>query len=762
MKKLLLLFFIFISVNHYALGSDDLLKVEKAFQISVKAESKDSITVSWDITEGYYLYRERIVFSSNTEGIVLGTPLLPEGEIKEEPAIGKLAIYRNNIAIKIPITNNSNVDKLKLKVKYQGCFEPRGVCYPPQKVSVVVTLPRSLPEATAPIAGITGESSPSDLADIIGMSKAKGGTLPADEAFAFDISALGKHTLNAHWQVTPGHYLYQHKIKFSLKRSKSKGLTLGKITLPKGNPHHDEYFGDIITYDKDFDIKLPLEGDGDTVTIKAMYQGCSSITKICYPPQHKTQTIDLSTLKNTSPAKLMGLTGIDETTTSSDTTKISKQGEFENILKSKNLLTILGVFFLAGLALTFTPCVFPMIPILSGIISGQGKDISKKKAFILSLAYVIPMALTYAIVGVLAGLSGESLTTALQTPWVIASFAALFVLLSFAMFGFYELQMPSSVQNKLMSISNNQRGGTLVGAAIMGMLSALIVGPCVTAPLTGALIFIADTKDALLGGLSLFMLGIGMGVPLLIIGTAAGEFLPRAGAWMDKVKAVFGVLMLGLAIWMLERILPIEATIILTAVLLIGSAIYMRALDSLDNDSSGWNRLWKALGIILLAYGLMLIIGIAKGNKSFLLPLKDRATVQINGSNALASEGLVFKTIKGIKGLEQALEVASTQNKTVMFDFYADWCVSCKEMEHNAFSDPRVIAALKQTVLIQADVTKHDALDAALLKKFGLFGPPAILFFDTNKKEQEPFRVVGEMGADEFLAHVNEYLTTQK
>ncbi len=782
MKKLLILIFLFVTSNIYALNPDSLLKPNKAFQVSIESTNSDSIVATWEIADGYYMYQKRFSFSTDTPNIVLGKPIFPEGISKDDPVFGKVIIYRKRVAIKIPIENKSNASSIKLKTKSQGCAD-LGVCYPPQKVSLKVELPKTT-AVTAPItidsfSGIddsadTGKMSnlssitktttatkPSDLAKELGIptfnKKANnGGPVPADVAFAFDITAQDKQTLNARWQILEGHYLYQKKIRFRL--IDAQGIKLDKWIMPKGEQHKDPTYGDSVVYNKDFEVKIPLIGKADSITIKTIYQGCSKSTGICYPPQNKTQTIDLTSAPE--PSQMQTLTSL------SDSEKISEQDRFTNILKDNNLFTILGLFFIAGLALTFTPCVFPMIPILSGIISGQGDNISKKKAFILSLAYVLPMALTYAIVGVLAGLSGESLTAALQTPWVIAAFALLFVILSFAMFGFYELQMPASIQNKLTSISNQQKGGTLLGAAIMGMLSALIVGPCVTAPLTGALIFIADTKDALLGGLSLFMLGIGMGVPLLMIGTVAGEILPKAGAWMDTVKAVFGVVMLGLAIWMLERILPIEITILLTAILLIGSAIYMKALDALDTNANGWDRLWKTIGIILFIYGVVLVLGIAKGNKSFFTPLKDKTIIQqtLNASTTQTSpsESLVFSPIKGIKGLNLALENASAQNKPLMLDFYADWCISCKEMEHKVFTDPRVIKALEGTILVQADVTKNDNLDIALNKKFSLFGPPAILFFDKKKQEYRSFRVVGEMSPDEFLAHITEFISSTK
>lgn len=751
MKKLLVLLFLFVSTNLLAVGGDDLLKPNKAFQVSVKASNADTLIATWNIADGYYMYRKRFSFSTDTPNVTLGDPVYPEGTTTDDPSFGKVVIYRDTVSVKIPITNNGNTNTLSLKTKSQGCADI-GVCYPPQKVTAEIELPTELP------------TSPSELLKQPGIDgfQDSNGPLPPDKAFAFDISAIDKQTLNARWQITPGHYLYQHKIKFSVKSD--NGIELGdwKQKLPKGKQEHDEYFGDIIIYNKDLEAKLPLLGSADSITIKTGYQGCSKLTGICYPPQIKIQTIDLKS------AAAVSTSNINTSSSTGTDNKISEQDKFKNILKNKSVLAIIGLFFIAGLLLTFTPCVFPMIPILSGIISGQGDDISKKKAFILSLAYVIPMALTYAVVGVLAGLSGESLTAALQTPWVIATFAALFVVLAFAMFGFYELQMPASIQNKLTGISNQQKGGTLIGAAIMGMLSALIVGPCVTAPLTGALIFIADTKDALLGGLSLFMLGIGMGVPLLLIGTAAGELLPKAGAWMDKVKAVFGVLMIGLAIWMLERILPAETIILLSAALFIGSAIYMKAMDTLPESASGWDRLWKACGIILLTYGLILIVGVAKGNKTFFSPLKESVIFQqapasgLPSSSVAVSEGLVFSPVKGTQGLDAALDTSASAGKTLMLDFYADWCISCKEMEHNVFTDPRVIKALENTVLVQADVTKNDQQDKELLKKFGLFGPPGILFFDTKKKEYRSFRVAGEMSADKFYAHITEFLSKKK
>ncbi|MDH5484661.1 MAG: protein-disulfide reductase DsbD [Gammaproteobacteria bacterium] len=334
---------------------------------------------------------------------------------------------------------------------------------------------------------------------------------------------------------------------------------------------------------------------------------------------------------------------------------------------------------------------------------------------------------------------------------MLSSFAAVFVALSFSMFGFYDLQMPGFIQGHLTHVSNKQQGGTLIGVTVMGFLSALIVGPCVAAPLAGALIYIGQTGNAMLGGAALFALSMGMGAPLIAIGTSAGKLLPRAGAWMDTIKAVFGVMLLAVAIWMLERIIPVSATLVLWAILFIVSSIYMGALEALKAGCSGWIKLWKGLGIILFIYGVLLLIGTAAGGKSMLQPLKG-----ITGTASTVGQAthLEFKTIKGMDGLNRALEEAKAQNRTVMLDFYADWCISCKEMENLTFTKPDVQAALKDTILLQADVTANDEQDKALYREFGIIGPPAIIFYDAQGNELRNYRVVGYMPATKFSAHV--------
>jgi thiol:disulfide interchange protein DsbD len=433
---------------------------------------------------------------------------------------------------------------------------------------------------------------------------------------------------------------------------------------------------------------------------------------------------------------------------------ISEQDSIAASLASGNIILTLLTFFGLGLLLAFTPCVFPMIPILSGIIIGQGEKITTGKAFSLSLAYVLAMAATYTVAGVLAGLFGANIQVWFQNPWVLGVFAGIFVLLSLSMFGFYELQMPNAIQSRLTEVSNKQKGGSLVGAAIMGLLSALIVGPCVTAPLVGALIYIGQTGDAVLGGAALFFLSLGMGAPLLVIGTSAGKLLPRAGAWMDATKAVFGVLLLGVAIWLIERVIPEAVTLVLAAALLIISAIYMGALEPIREAASGWMRLWKGIGIIMLIWGAIMLFGAASGGSDLLQPLKG-----IHGSSAAmtteqAQNELHFRKVKSLADLEQAVDEARGNGQPVMFDFYADWCVSCKEMEKYTFTDPGVQKALEGVMLLQADVTANDAQDKELLANFGIIGPPAILFFDKKGVEKRNYRVVGYKPAEEFAAHI--------
>ena len=587
--------------------------------------------------------------------------------------------------------------------------------------------------------------------------------LHPDEAFVFTHQEPTEDSIRLQWDIADDHYLYRNKFKFHL--SDAQNLSLGSPTLPPGEMKEDQFFGTLEVYHNVKTIDLPLirpTSEASSGTLRVIYQGCAE-RGICYPPITKRVTLNLPAY-TPKPTQVSTAAAESASTPESksqavadqSTPALSEQDQIAASLSSGNTLLTLLSFFGFGLLLAFTPCIFPMIPILSGIIVGQGEDITTRKAFVMSLVYVLAMAVAYTFAGVMAGLFGENLQAAFQNPWILGTFSLIFVLLALSMFGFYELQMPASIQGKLAEVSNRQKGGSLTGVAIMGLLSALIVGPCVAAPLAGALIYIGQTGDAVLGGMALFALSLGMGIPLIAIGTSAGKLLPRAGGWMDAVKAFFGVLLLAVAVWMLERIIPFSITMLLWAALLIIPAVYMGALDPLPSPSSGWKKLWKGVGLLMLIYGTLLIIGVASGGKELFQPLKG---LSAGGGNPSAqSQHLTFRQIKGVDGLEQALTQAKANNQPLFLDFYADWCISCKEFEALTFTDPAVQQALAPAMLIQADVTANDDADQALMKKLGIFGPPALLFFDRNGEEVKSARLVQFMAAKPFTEHVRNAL----
>jgi thiol:disulfide interchange protein DsbD len=604
-------------------------------------------------------------------------------------------------------------------------------------------------------------ASPADSGSV-GALEALGITLPGstseseflDPNVAYVLSAQtpDASTIAVRWDIAEGYYLYRDKFRFTIKDG--PGVRLGPVGLPPGKIKEDPYFGQMEVYYGEVEAILPVEREslGPTeITLDVGYQGCAD-AGLCYPPMTKTVTV---AFRGGDTASTPGATKPPVSAQTADTSTpagdLPPQDRIARTLAGGAGWLVLATFFGFGLLLTFTPCVFPMIPILSSIIVGQGERISTRRAFMLSLTFVLPMSATYTAAGVFAGLfgAGANLQAAFQNPWILSAFIAVFVLLALSMFGFYDLQIPASWQSRLARLSSRQQGGTYIGVGIMGVLSALIVGPCVAAPLAGALIYIGQTGDALLGGMALFALSLGMGAPVLAVGTSGGKLLPKAGPWMGAIKAVFGVALLGVAIYLLERIVPESITLLLWAALVIVSAIYMGALDAVSAGTGGWRRLWKGAGLVMLVYGVLLIVGVTGGSGDLFQPLKG-----LGGRAETERRGLPFKPVKGMDGLQAELRVAAVQSKPVMLDFYADWCVSCKELERYTFSDPAVQAALADVVLLRTDVTANDAQDQALLKVLGLFGPPAILFFGPDGRERPEFRVVGYVEADVFEVHV--------
>ena len=741
----------FAAVAQWA--EDELLEPDAAFAFSATADRPDRISVRWQVADAYYLYRSRIQLRSDTPGVTLGEPRFPPGKMKDDEFFGRVEIYRGTVDVEVPVNRGADApDSFKLVAVSQGCAD-QGVCYPPHTQTAELQLPA--PPSAASREAPAASSGPLDklrtLSQELGFDNGADEFLDPDVAFRPDLAASADGSeLLVRWDIAEGYYLYRDKFRIELEAG--EGVALQPAQFPEGELKEDETFGRVEVYHNQVEARVPLTRTQTAATpikVKLGYQGCAE-AGICYPPQTKTVEFQLpaggsATAVAAPPAATLPVVQDAAEAPVTDQDKIAR------VLTERPLWLSMLIFFGLGLGLSVTPCVFPMIPILSSIIVGQGEQISTRRAFSLSLVYVLAMALTYTVAGVIAALFGENLQAAFQNPWILSSFAAVFVLLALSMFGFYELQVPAGLQSRLSEISNRQRGGTLVGVAVMGFLSALIVGPCVAAPLAAALLVIGQTGDTLLGGSALFALSLGMGVPLLIVGTGAGKLLPRAGGWMNAVKAVFGVLLLAVAIWMLERILPSAVSMALWATLLIISAVYMGALERIDVDATGWHKLWKGAGLILLVYGALMLVGVASGGRDVLQPL--RGVAATGGTATAAQAALDFQPVKSVEDLDQAMLAANRAGKTVMLDFYADWCTECHRMEKYTFSHPDVHAALANSVTLQADVTANDAVDKALLQRFKLIGPPAILFFDTEGQELRRYRMVGYMDGEAFAAH---------
>lgn len=562
--------------------------------------------------------------------------------------------------------------------------------------------------------------------------------LPPDEAFRLTTMTSTSGDLLLEFDIEPGYYLYRDKFGVSPVGS---GLALGAMQLPESEPKDDPEFGRVEVYKHDMRIIVPVTEAPDAGGIgeaEVRYQGCAE-DGICYPPIKKTVAFDLS--ENPDPV------GPSTAPAAVGTTGLSASDRIARDLGTRSLAATIATFLGLGLLLAFTPCVFPMVPILSGIIVGQRQPVSTLHATSLSAVYVLAMAATYAAAGVAAGLLGQNLQAAFQHPGVLIAFAAVFVLLALSMFGFYELQLPAALQSRIDRLSRSQKSGSLVGVAVMGILSAIIVGPCVAPPLAGALAYIGHTGSALVGGTALFALGLGMGLPLLAVGASAGALLPRAGAWMDGVKRVFGVIFLGVAVWFLERILPGPLVLILWAALALGCAVALGALARHEGAAKTSTQLRQALGLGLLVYGVVLIVGASAGGENPLAPLEPLAARY--GPVGPFAAAPRFEPVKSTEDVSRAISTAQAAGRAVMLDFYADWCIECKHLERETFTAPEVSARLAGMTLLRADVTDNDALDRALLERFELFGPPAVLFFRDGRELRE-HRLIGFADANGF------------
>jgi thioredoxin:protein disulfide reductase len=563
--------------------------------------------------------------------------------------------------------------------------------------------------------------------------------LPVDQAFVFTAVADGADRVLLDWQVAPGYYLYRHRTS---AKSATPGFALGEIAMPDGKKKTDEFFGDVEVYYGILSATVPVtrpEG-ASSFEIQVSYQGCAD-AGLCYPPVTKTVAIELP--PPGTPAA------------SESAPMVSEQDRLSSLIAGGSLFAILASFFGFGLLLAFTPCVLPMIPILSGIIAGQGDAATPRRSFLLSVTYVLGMALTYTIAGAAFAAAGQQAQAFFQHPWIIITFAALFVVLALAMFGLFDLKIPSALETRLASMSGRQKSGSFLGTAIMGALSALVVTACVAPPMVAALAVIGQTGDVLRGSLALFAMGIGMGAPLLLVGVAGGRFLPHAGPWMTTVKALFGVLFLAVAVWMLERILPGSLTLALWALLVIVGGYYFGGFGRAGPGSASGRLVTRGLGLAAIIWGVIMLVGAAAGGHDPLQPLRGASLPGFGGPAAAhPAEVLPFRKIASVDDLDRELAAAQAAGQPAMLDFYADWCVSCKEMEKYTFSVAEVQKDLSGFVLLKADVTANNEADQALFRRFGVYGPPTTAFFGAHGRECRPFRLVGYVKADDFRSHL--------
>lgn len=725
-------------------AKDDFLPPEQAYRYSTRVEG-DQLIVSWHIEKGYYLYKKKMGVASAISTVQLGQPAWPKGEAHSDEYFGEQEIYRGKVDIPVPISvPGVRPTQLAVELKFQGCADA-GLCYPPLTWKTQVDLP---PASQALPPQASSSSSKNGGADLRSFFKSgKPGSeefLPPDAAFKFGAGMERADSVALTWIIADGYYLYKDKISIT---AESPNVTIGKPSLPQGKPKHDEFFGDTEVYYEVLEASLPVARAADstgTLTLNVTYQGCAE-GGLCYNPITKTVSVELppTSVATTLPAV---------ESPAATTAPVAEQDRLAAVIRDGNLGMVLVTFFGLGLLLAFTPCVLPMIPILSGIIVGQGDKVTATRGFSLAFTYVQGMALTYAAAGAIFVLAFKQAPQAFfQQPWIIIVFALLFIALALAMFGSYTLQLPSSLQTRLTNVSNQQKSGTYIGTFIMGALSALIVTACVAPAIIAALSVISQTGQIARGAGALYATGLGMGVPLLIVGASAGSLLPRVGPWMDTMKQLFGVLFLGVAIYLLQPLLPDALTMVLWSALAVIAGFWIFSLKARDGGPA--LAPVRAVGLLALVYGIILLIGAASGSGDPLQPLGNLNKGAI-GVAATAAHEPAFQRIKSVADLEKQVAAASAAGKPVMLDFYADWCVSCKEMEKYTFTDPQVQAAWANAVLLQADVTANDAQDQALLAHFGIFGPPTIAFFGVDGVERKNFRLVGFTPADRFREHV--------
>ena len=724
------------------------LMPDEAFALNTQVIDANTVRAEWTIADKYYLYKNKFKFLSDTDGIKPGEIDFPKGKVKEDEFFGKVETYRKHIAVDIPLIRSGDASMLKLKITSQGCAD-MGICYPPQTKTVEFTLPAvaAAETAAAPTKG-SGNFNPLDalkkLGNNLGLTDSSDNFLHPDQAFIFSAEAIDGNTLRAHWDIADDVYLYRDKFKFELKNA--DGITLGEAVMPTGKKKIDEAFGEMEVYYHSVDIDIPLTRsklDASDVILIAKYQGCAD-AGFCYPPISKEMPISLPAVSAASSADSGGEGGGDITD--------EKRSFFGNLLFA----------FGIGLLLTFTPCVLPMIPILVGVIVGQsGVQPTKIRSGILSTSYVMGTAVTYSFAGWLAGASGQQLQAYTQNAWAIGIVAGILVLLSLSMFGFYQIQMPSFIQSKLQMKSQNVKGGSMTGTFFLGMVSALIVGACVTPLLMLVLGIAIQAGDPVLGAAMMFAMSMGMGVILIMMGVGAGHLLPKAGTWMDTIKYIFGALLIGVAIYLLTPLQNVPI-LLLWSVFFIVCGVYMGATQSIPEGASNWRYLWKGLGIVVLIWGVLALIGSVLGNRDIMQPM-DLSHISMGGGQAGTTQTAtvaphdLFIQLHSTDDLDRELAKAKAAGKAVMLDYYATWCTDCRRMEKATFSNPQVQKIFREKfVLLQVDVEDpNNAKTEAIKKRYKVFGPPAMLFFDAQGKARKDLDFYGFKTPEEFIAILN-------
>ncbi len=685
---------------------------EDAFKYTATADEQN-VTIEWRATKGYYLYKKRLGLSAATPGVTVGESVYPKGEVHKDEYFGEQEVFRDTFKVTAPLSGAKAGDTVALKLKWQGCADA-GLCYPP-----------SVWDATVKVAAVTAAAAP--------VVEGEEEYLDVDKAFVLTDEALSVNNLQLNWRIADGYYLYKQRIKVE---PAGDTKVIGALVLPKGEPHSDEYFGEQEVYRQSVDATFSVPpSDAKSVDVNVTYQGCAD-AGLCYPPQTKLVSISL---EDAPPATSVAAPAEGEF--------VSEQDSYAEKIKHGNIFLVLLSFFGAGLLLAFTPCVLPMVPILSGIIAGSGENVTTRRSFMLSLAYVLGMAFTYTAAGIAAGAIGQgfNLQATFNQPWIVALFSLLFVVLAASMLGLFTIEMPGFIQTRLSNTSNQQQAGTYLGVGVMGSLSALIVSACVAPPLIAALTVISQTGDVVRGGAALFVMSIGMGTPLLLVGASAGKLLPRAGAWMDTVKNLFGVLFLAVAAWMLARIVPGWLSMVIWAV---PAFVLAWVLWRARAKSAAGKNLSRALacGRRHLRRGVVSrrrprqhesagAHSAARGEADAprLQALQDR-----RGSRARSRGGLGRRQGRDGRLLRRLVRLAAWRWNT------------------RRSRSPKCRRRSKDVVLLQADVTKNDDEDKALYVHFGIVGPPTIAFYGADGVERRNFRVVGFMKAAEFAAVIRQ------